>query len=421
MASVTTYHATALKTIGKQCSQRLPPANAVQAMFLYEMQRQSESEELFRNQMFQLARNEDASARQQQRIEHLEAKVMQLQQVTTNKEVEERLVASKSTMQMLAEKVNGCLKRIEGLEAVMEKAKSRIEAIERGLEEKKAEAAEEEAPASNAAFETMMKAEIDVLFQDRDGMLAMIVAIQERIASLEVSTTANATATGTASSHPAKLTCAAPVTVTNTINGGSLTNGAAEVNQQSHRICSAAAAKKAVEQDEADKMRLFDEELGRQIAQMDIVEKAEEEREKAFQVKRAKEKEAAEAKEAERAAKADEELKRRQREAEEREAVRQREREAEAAIITSGAAPPHLRPCLTRNKTASLTDVTNGSRTQTQRLPVQMTSSSSAAPLDLSIPKGAPLVSLRASAHAPSPLPAPSNLRSFSPGKPWAS
>ncbi|KAK4495733.1 hypothetical protein PRZ48_013001 [Zasmidium cellare] len=101
----------------------------------------------------------------------------------------------------------------------------------------------------------------------------------------------------------------------------------------------AAAAKKATEEDEAEKKRREDEELEREIAEMEAREKEEEEREKAFQEKRAKEKEAAKAKEGERAAKADEELKRQEREAEEREAAREREREAEAAAEKSKAEP----------------------------------------------------------------------------------
>lgn len=408
----TMYTATALKTIGQKCSERLPPASAVQAMFLYEMQRQTEEEQLFKNQMFRLARTEDASTMQERRIKELETNVVHLEKVATNKGMEERLATSKSTMQMLTEKVNGCLKRMDGLEAVMQKAKNRIEGVERGLQENKTEAVVENAPESKAAFAMIMKGEIDVLFQDRDAMLIMMNDIQERLASLEASTTANTTVVENTASHPATLTYAAPVSATKAIHGVSSTNGPNNGCHWPDQTRSAVEPEVAV----------ADNEVERQLVEMEAAEKAEQEREKASQEKRAKEKEAAKAKEAQLAAEADDKLKRQAEEAEEHKAARERECVAEAANSTTiAAAPPHLRPGQARAQTISLTDATNGSRPQTQRLPVQTASSSSAAPLDLSIPKGAPHVGLRASVHAPPPVPAPSNLRSFSPGKPWAS
>ena len=55
-----------LKGIGELCKNRLPPASAVQAMFLYEMQRETEFESLFQGQMFRLAKAEDDSQSQAQ-------------------------------------------------------------------------------------------------------------------------------------------------------------------------------------------------------------------------------------------------------------------------------------------------------------------------------------------------------------------
>lgn len=41
-----TYTGDQLKAIGRTCAEHLPPASAVQAMFMYEMQRQTEAEQL---------------------------------------------------------------------------------------------------------------------------------------------------------------------------------------------------------------------------------------------------------------------------------------------------------------------------------------------------------------------------------------
>jgi hypothetical protein len=44
---VQTYSINDLQSIGKACRSQLPPASAVQAMFQYELQRQTEVEHLF--------------------------------------------------------------------------------------------------------------------------------------------------------------------------------------------------------------------------------------------------------------------------------------------------------------------------------------------------------------------------------------
>ncbi|EME77413.1 uncharacterized protein MYCFIDRAFT_205490 [Pseudocercospora fijiensis CIRAD86] len=106
----------------------------------------------------------------------------------------------------------------------------------------------------------------------------------------------------------------------------------AEKKKQAEEEKSAAAA--AAEKDAAAaKKKQDDEEMERMIAEMEA-EAAEQERkeaeaEKAYQEKKAKDKAAREAGAAERAAKADEELKRQEREAEKREEQRERERNGE--------------------------------------------------------------------------------------------
>ena len=100
------YSEGALKAIGQQCSNRLPPASAMQGMVLYEMQRARETECLFQHQMFQLARAEDHSQAQDKRIAELSDQVKDLQKRLTNKELEERLSTSKVRVDALQGKFN---------------------------------------------------------------------------------------------------------------------------------------------------------------------------------------------------------------------------------------------------------------------------------------------------------------------------
>lgn len=65
------YSGAALKKIGEQCGHKLPPASAVQAMFMYEMQRESELERLFQGHLFKLARLDDNSKTLQSRVSEL--------------------------------------------------------------------------------------------------------------------------------------------------------------------------------------------------------------------------------------------------------------------------------------------------------------------------------------------------------------
>ncbi|KAF2165283.1 hypothetical protein M409DRAFT_24662 [Zasmidium cellare ATCC 36951] len=182
-SSMITYTPTALKIIGQQCSQRLPPANAVQAMFLYELQRQSESEQLFKNQMFRLARSEDASTIQQRRIEELEGKVVGLEKKIMEKVHEERIATSQSMMHMLGAKIKGVTEKVEGLEGAIGSLSARVEEV---AQERTKETSDGQAEDKKAAFVKMMKAEIDVLFEDRDGILDIIGGLKARLAELEL-------------------------------------------------------------------------------------------------------------------------------------------------------------------------------------------------------------------------------------------
>lgn len=187
-----TYNPATLKTIGQQCSGSLPPASAVQAMFMYELKRQSEEEKLFHNQMFRLARNEDTATLQQKRIDALEAKVTKLETTDREQELEERLATSKSTQHMLCEKVSGCVKRLEvlesGMAALQGKVDGALEQQQREQEQEQEKESERKDSVVGGVGEQMvetMKQEIDVLFDDRDGILRMIKDIQDKMVIIE--------------------------------------------------------------------------------------------------------------------------------------------------------------------------------------------------------------------------------------------
>lgn len=103
---VRTYSNDTLRTVGVQCGGKLPPASAVQAMFLYEMQRETEAERLFHGQMFDLARVRDATDEQEIRLVDLEQRVTRLRDAAKNKDIEERLATSKTRTDYLAASVN---------------------------------------------------------------------------------------------------------------------------------------------------------------------------------------------------------------------------------------------------------------------------------------------------------------------------
>ncbi len=104
----------ALRTIGEQCAGKLPPASAVQAMFMYEMQRQSEAEALFKGMMFELARVQEASTAQETRLVQFQDGIAALKKQMAVKDVEERLATSKTRSDVLQTKVKQQDARIDG-------------------------------------------------------------------------------------------------------------------------------------------------------------------------------------------------------------------------------------------------------------------------------------------------------------------
>lgn len=100
------YTPTALRAIGEQCGGKLPPASAVQRMFLYELQRETEAEKLFQGQMFELARVEHITDKQETRLAELEQRVTTLSLAARDKDIEDRLATSKTRTDYIAASVS---------------------------------------------------------------------------------------------------------------------------------------------------------------------------------------------------------------------------------------------------------------------------------------------------------------------------
>ncbi len=89
------YSGHALRDIGQQCAVKLPPASTVRAMFMYEMQRETEVEKLFEGQLFEIAKVQDENAGQEVRLSEVEEHLNSLRQEVKSKDIDERLSTSK--------------------------------------------------------------------------------------------------------------------------------------------------------------------------------------------------------------------------------------------------------------------------------------------------------------------------------------
>ncbi|KAF2216475.1 hypothetical protein CERZMDRAFT_81573 [Cercospora zeae-maydis SCOH1-5] len=215
-APVQQYEPKDLVDIGKQCSNRLPPASAVQAMFLYEMQRQTESERLFHAEMFRLARSEKDIVAQAGRLTALEAGIRKLDHQWANSNNEARITATEVRLAEQHQKITECLARLARIEDRSTSMADQLtnlkqeqdqagEAMALAIKEA-AEAAATAASANGAqrgdsvstdAFD-VMKQEIDVLFKDRDGIINKLAEVNSRIDGLAKAVQQLATGSGTA-------------------------------------------------------------------------------------------------------------------------------------------------------------------------------------------------------------------------------
>ena len=182
------YSEDELKGIGKQCGNKLPPASAVQAMFLYEMQRDTELESLFQGQMFFLAEAEDQSQSQEARIIELEEQVKALQTKVAAKDMDERLATSKVRTDALQAKLGQQARRMDSQGERLVLMEVKLDAL--SLTNK----AKNDEPGSGAlarqlesvkADLTSADLDIQVLFDERDCLVTLLEQAKARITSLE--------------------------------------------------------------------------------------------------------------------------------------------------------------------------------------------------------------------------------------------
>ena len=128
------YNADDLKAIGHMCSNRLPPASSVQAMFLYEMQRETELERLFQGQMFELARAKDTSRAQQSKVAELEEQMKSVTKQLRARELDDRLASSKVRIDSQNAKINEQSVRINKQGELLENLRDQTEALATGAE-----------------------------------------------------------------------------------------------------------------------------------------------------------------------------------------------------------------------------------------------------------------------------------------------
>lgn len=194
------YSVESLKGIESQCRGRLPPASAVQAMLLYELQRESETEKLFHAQMFQLAQDETARLDQERRIKDLETRLKKMEEQTATRD--QLRVSTTSTAKLIQAqqgKLNECIARLDEVEKKLGEVEEQLQilrettsatatvASEAGTAATVASTAVAElaAPLPKSAELAMMKEELNVLFDDRDGVLRMVDEITSRVDVLQ--------------------------------------------------------------------------------------------------------------------------------------------------------------------------------------------------------------------------------------------
>ncbi|CZT19707.1 uncharacterized protein RCC_05559 [Ramularia collo-cygni] len=187
--SPSTYTSESLKKIGESCKNRLPPASAVQAMFLYELQRQTEVEKLFQGQLFKLAQQEKSDANDKERMNCLEKRLATLEKEATHG----RVATSAALLKVQGDKIKTCSTRVDsfdeklaGVDAQLERLNTQAKEAADALAAYQAKQAEVAAavPEQDPVLITL-KQEVDVLFLDRDNILVMVDEAKTRLTRLE--------------------------------------------------------------------------------------------------------------------------------------------------------------------------------------------------------------------------------------------
>ncbi|KAK1058239.1 hypothetical protein LTR74_013525 [Friedmanniomyces endolithicus] len=178
----TRYTIDELKSLGRACSNRLPPASAVQAMFLYEMQRQTEIEKLFHSRMFELARAEDQDDSTAIRVQKLEVDLKDLRRHIAGQDLQERLATSLVRFTAQQAKIDAC-------DARTKLQDQRIARLEDTLA--KPEAVQPADPNTTLVEEaisndlTDIRADVEALYDERDALINMHNESNARIQKLE--------------------------------------------------------------------------------------------------------------------------------------------------------------------------------------------------------------------------------------------
>ena len=220
------YTESDLKKIGKQCGNRLPPASAVQAMFLYEMQRETELETLFQGQMFRLAKAEDQSTSIESSIRELDAQVKDLWKKVKAKDVNERLAASKVRTDALQGKINHHSQRLDSQDERFVRLEDSMAALSAAKVSNEVAVGHPEDAAANseqlqvflsqvdslAANISAIDHDVQVLFEERDGLLNLLEKAKERIDKLEGTVRALTSQASSHASNPSSTSGSPPST-----------------------------------------------------------------------------------------------------------------------------------------------------------------------------------------------------------------
>lgn len=191
------YSESALKAVGAACGDKLPPASAMQAMFLYEMKRETEIESLFQGQLFRLAKAEDEAKGQQLRISKMEEEMKSLNIQATRKDMNDRLATSKVRMDALQSKLTTNMQSVETNRQRLDAMEFKIKRIDgRSSEMSTSLSADlmkncEELASQSTILKTCreditgLDNDISILFDERDALVAQLQQANQRIEKLE--------------------------------------------------------------------------------------------------------------------------------------------------------------------------------------------------------------------------------------------
>ncbi|KAK0288327.1 hypothetical protein LTR91_021910 [Friedmanniomyces endolithicus] len=178
----TRYTIDELKSLGRACSNRLPPASAVQAMFLYEMQRQTEIERLFHSRMFDMAKAEDPDDSTAIRMQKLEADLKDLRKHMDANDLQERLATSQVRFTAQQAKIDAC----DAKSALQDQRIATLETALANVNTVKTANPDptlvEEAVSNDL---TTIQADVDALYGERDALINMHNESNARIQKLE--------------------------------------------------------------------------------------------------------------------------------------------------------------------------------------------------------------------------------------------